>query len=148
MLKFRWFLRVPAVALLVLCLWVGVAAAVSLAPDHITLTWTLDPRSTQMITWRTDISITAGQVRYYEIVDASTLPKITIMAAKTSIMESPDGTMNIHSATLTGLTPGRRYSYQVGGGSSWSGIYSFNTAPLKAGPFKFLIFGDSQSLDY
>jgi len=149
MLKFRSLSRVCALALLVVCFWTGVVAAISPEPDHITLTWTKDPRTTQTITWRTDTTVTAGQVRFYEIAnDTLPLPQILIVTASTSLLETPAGNMNIHSATLNGLMPGKRYRYQVGDGETWSGDFSFSTEPLQADSFKFLVFGDSQSVDY
>ncbi len=149
MLKFRLSFRIAAAVLLALFLWMGVAAALSPEPDHITLTWAGDPRTTQTITWRTDTSVSFGQIRFHEIgKEASTMPHPSMWAASTKRMETPVGTMNVHSATLTALTPGERYLYQVGSGETWSDVHSFRTEPLKAGSFKFLIFGDSQSLDY
>lgn len=58
------------------------------------------------------------------------------------------GDINIHTATLTGLKPGTAYEYRVGNVKNLSRIYTFTTADkYKYAPFKFLIFGDSQSGD-
>ena len=150
MLKIRHFSRVTAVALTIFCFCAGAAAALSPEPDHITLTWTQDPRTTQTITWRTDTSVSSGQVRYYENTgsEALLLAKPSVLSAKTSTLETSEDNMNVHSVSLTDLSPGKRYSYQVGSGEIWSQIHSFKTEPLTAGDFKFLVFGDSQSYDY
>ncbi|HHV74494.1 MAG TPA: metallophosphoesterase [Thermoanaerobacterium sp.] len=111
-------------------------------PDHITLTWTQDPTTTQTITWRTDTTVNLGQVQYGKdpsLKDAKTID------ATVQKFSSDLGDMNIHSATLTNLDPGTTYYYRVGYGSNLSSIYSFTTEAKDTNSFKFLIFGDSQS---
>ncbi len=111
-------------------------------PDHITLTWTQDPTTTQTITWRTDTAVNSGQVQYGKDPSLKDAKTIDATAQKFS---SDLGDMNIHSATLTGLEPGTKYYYRVGYGSNFSSIYSFTTEAKDTNSFKFLIFGDSQS---
>lgn len=111
-------------------------------PDHITLTWTQDPTTTQTITWRTDTAVNSGQVQYGKDPSLKDAKTIDATAQKFS---SDLGDMNIHSATLTGLEPGTKYYYRVGYGSNFSSIYSFTTEAKNTNSFKFLIFGDSQS---
>ena len=148
--RFVRLLRVVVICLAVLLAGHMAPAAIAAGgsqPDHITLTWLQNPQTTQTITWRTDSSVTGGQVRLspasvrqtalYQLIQATTKP-----------LQVNTGEMNLHSSTLTGLKPGSSYSYQVGDGSNWSEIYQFRTAPLPAGPFKFLIMGDSQSINY
>lgn len=111
-------------------------------PDHITLTWTQDPTTTQTITWRTDTTVNSGQVQYGKdpsLKDAKTID------ATVQKFSSDLGDMNIHSATLTDLEPGTKYYYRVGYGNNFSNIYSFTTEAKDTNSFKFLIFGDSQS---
>ena len=149
MIRFRWPLRLTVIACLVLFCWGGIASAISAVPDHVTLTWTGDPRTTQTITWRTDVSVGTGQLRLEEALGnaASILPGVRLTAETTSL-ETEFGEMNLHSATVTGLKPGTRYRYQVGAGEAWSEVRQFTTAPRSASTFSFLIFGDSQSRDY
>lgn len=149
MIRFRWPLRLTVIACLVLFYWGGIASAISAVPDHVTLTWTGDPRTSQTITWRTDGSVGGGELRLEEAVGnaASGLTRAPLLAATTTL-ETANGEMNLHSATATGLKPGTRYRYQVGSGEAWSEVRQFTTAPQTAAPFSFLIFGDSQSLDY
>ena len=118
-------------------------------PDHITLTWIQDTRTTQTVTWRTAVGVSEALVQYGEEVRTG-LP-LTVdkqVGADTTELETPEGPVLLHSATLVGLKPGMRYRYRVGDGSYWSEIHSFRTAPAKAGDFDFLVFGDSQSTDY
>ena len=106
MIRFRWPLRLTVIACLVLFCWGGIASAISAVPDHVTLTWTGDPRTTQTITWRTDVSVGTGQLRLEEALGnaASILPGVRLTAETTSL-ETEFGEMNLHSATVTGLKP-------------------------------------------
>ncbi len=114
-------------------------------PDHVTLTWTSDPMTTQTVTWRTDSTVQTGVVQYG--MDPE-LKKKGAIAAKVSILKTDLGDENIHTATLTGLAPGNRYYYRVGDGTNnWSPIYSFRTENNDTNQFQFLIFGDTQSGD-
>ncbi|WP_338836002.1 fibronectin type III domain-containing protein [Neomoorella thermoacetica] len=120
----------------------------SAQPDHITLTWTQDPLTTQTITWRTDITIARGLVQYAKAADKASFPgKAATVEATVQKFTSDLGDMNIHTATLTGLEPGTEYIYRVGDGTNWSDIHTFTTEASNTHSFKFLIFGDSQSGD-
>ncbi|MHC1761148.1 MAG: purple acid phosphatase family protein [Negativicutes bacterium] len=149
MFNFRRFFRRSVAAGCVLLFWITLASAASPTPDHVILTWTQDPKTTQTISWRTDTATTVGQVRFgpdLKSVDPNGRSAIT--AALTNTLEITGGAVNIHSATLTALTPGMRYRYQVGYGSIWSDAYTFKTESREPASFKFLVFGDSQSVDY
>lgn len=123
------------------------AAEAETAPSHITLTWADDARTTQTITWKTDVSMQEGQVQYWE---STPLPfgEPHTLAAQAETVNSNWGQFYVHTATLTGLKPGTRYAYRVGSAENWSEQYHFTTAPAKAYRYKFLIFGDSQSVNY
>lgn len=125
------------------------ALGATAAPDHLTLTWANDPGTTQTITWRTDPGTTEGQVQYIEQTKALTWPRIvqTCSAGMDSLTTNL-GTMNIHSVTLTGLKPDTRYLFRVGSDNGWSETHSFTTAPVDVRRFKFLVFGDAQSVNY
>lgn len=137
------------IVLSVAALPAGESAAVlgSVLPDHITMTWTGEPQTTQTITWRTSTAVSAGQVQF-ALADGRGLVKASLAAARTELLVTNQGSMHIHSVTLTGLRPGTSYRYRVGDGTYWSEDREFRTAPLVTTPFKFLIFGDSQSIDY
>ena len=120
------------------------------APDHVILTWTGDARTTQTISWRSEVTQQAGGVEYVQSDSGLQMTtKKNVAAAEVEGLETNAGTMNIHTVTLTGLAPGKRYLYRVGSEESgWSDVQSFSTAPLQDGKFKFLLFGDSQSYTY
>ena len=145
----RSTLRLLGITLLLLLCCGSIAAALSAEPDHVTLTWAGDPRTSQTITWRTDVSVPAGQIRLWEPgPDQTVLAPGVSLPATTRLLSTDAVDMNLHTVTVSGLKPATLYQYQVGSGGAWTGPYSFKTAPLKAEPFSFVIFGDSQSLDY
>ncbi len=120
-------------------------------PDHVTLSWTSNPKTTQTVTWRTDTTVKTGVVQY----NKCGMPKDKrSVAAQVRILKTDLGDENIFTATLTGLKPGTRYYYKVGDGKkNWSPINSFRTEKKDTDRFKFLVFGDTQSkednyLDY
>lgn len=118
-------------------------------PSHMTLTWTGDPRTTQTITWKTDVTTVAGQVQYAEAVDGNSFPhNAQTVAAEVEQFSTNLGDMSIHSVTLNGLKPGTRYLYRVGDGAAWSEPHAFVTSAANVSGFKFLVFGDSQSINY
>lgn len=119
------------------------------AVKHITLTWSDDPKTTQTITWKTDSNINEGQVEYVEALETKKLIRhIKNVSANSETVLTNLGDINIHSVTLTGLKSGTRYLYRVGDGILWSELHSFTTAPASDSAFKFLVFGDSQSINY
>ncbi len=112
-------------------------------PDHVILTWTADPATTQTVTWRAASSVQDGVVQYQRgsSLDAA---RRTARARRDDFVTSL-GPVAIFSAALTGLEPGETYAYRVGDGANWSRASTFSTAPKAPVPFSFLVFGDSQS---
>lgn len=117
-------------------------------PDHITLTWSDDPCTTQTITWRTDKNVTNGVVQYIDLTGASSDFQSCNAVKEVFSSVSTDnhaGSMNLFSAELKGLKPGTKYAYRVGDGGNWSAMNTFTTEESNTSNFKFLVFGDSQS---
>jgi 3',5'-cyclic AMP phosphodiesterase CpdA len=114
-------------------------------PDHITLSWISDPKTTQTITWRTATTVSNGIVQLSQGTDGKAPTSSMQTVAQVETLQSSLGDMNLYSATLTGLKPGTIYNYRVGDGTNWSPMSTFATAQVGANAFKFLIFGDSQS---
>ncbi|MGV8979989.1 purple acid phosphatase family protein [Clostridium sp.] len=122
-------------------------------PDHLSLTWSSDPTTTMTITWRTNISVTMGQVQYMPLSSPSFIPtnilNVIPKLFKTSETDTHSGSMNLFTTTLTGLKPGTKYLYRVGNEKDgWSEVHSLTTETTEAkstNAFKFLVFGDSQS---
>ena len=121
----------------------------ALTPDHITLTWMGDPKTTQTITWRTPVEAESGLVQFVDALPVNSFSRnAKTVASEVELMPTNLGDVHIHHVTLTGLKPDTRYLYRVGDGLKWSEPRAFTTAAANALGFKFLVFGDSQSIDY
>lgn len=120
------------------------ATGASAAPDHITLTWASNPTTTQTITWRTDTTVSNGYVEYIQVGGSARarLANAHTATATVEILNADVGDMNIHSVTLTGLTPGTQYSYRVGDGTNWSKSYTFTTQQAGTPSFNFIVLTD------
>ena len=147
--------RFLQILMLVIVLLVGVSfvpllpAEAAGSPDHVTLTWTADPKTTQTITWRTGSTTVGGQVEYAEANNVGLFPgSARTVTAGITALQTNLGDMAIHSATLIGLKPGTKYIYRVGGADGWSDPRTFTTEVAVVSGFKFLVFGDSQSVNY
>ena len=120
------------------------ASGATAFPDHIALTWTGDPATTMTVTWRTDIEVASGFIEYQKGTElANDSPRAK---AESKEFVTDLGATHIFSATLEGLSPHTQYSYRVGEEEHWSQPHTFTTADSKVSKFKFLVFGDSQSL--
>ncbi|MEI6286450.1 MAG: metallophosphoesterase family protein [Bacillota bacterium] len=118
-------------------------------PDLVTLTWNDDPQTTQAVSWRTDANTLIGFIQYYESSDFfSSAIATNQVPVPYNQLATNAGQFNIYSGKLSALRPNTKYYYRVGDGQDWSALSSFTTAPGSIAPFKFLLFGDSQSVDY
>lgn len=121
----------------------------SAKPDHIVLTWSDDPKTSQTVQWRTSPEILDGVVSYYakEEGDPS---KISTVIATMEPLETPmvvnDPLVHRYTATMADLEPGTTYIYSVGDGAdTWSEQLEFTTAPADVEPFSFVYMGDAQN---
>ena len=124
------------------------------APDHIDLSLTGDPTNTQTITWRTISTDKKANVQY-RVKGATAWTTIPYLTPKTLTSGTGDttvttGTESIYQTTLTGLTPGTTYEYQIVGidatnTAKSSNISTFKTESSNNASTKFIVFGDSQS---
>ena len=116
------------------------------APDHVILTWSEDPRTTQTIQWRTNADVGKGVVRYRK-ADAAEAEYIEV-AAEAALIEDRllmnDRYTNRHTAVLRGLKPATAYVYSAGShdNDTWSDEAGFTTAPGRDTPFSFVYLGD------
>jgi hypothetical protein len=122
-------------------------------PDHVLLTWSDDPRTTQTIQWRTSTNVPRGYVLFQKQADFHGFQphQATRTAATTARIETPklinDPVVHWHTAELRGLSPGTTYVYSVGDGreSGWTAPVEFTTAPAGEQPFSFIYLGDAQN---
>jgi hypothetical protein len=112
-------------------------------PRGIHLSFTENPAETMAVTWFTDGSTAADMhVRYADdcaTLSATETPKR--VEAEASALTVPGDTF-VHEATITGLSPGERFGYQVGNERlGFSECYPAQTAP-EDGPVDVVLYGD------
>lgn len=122
----------------------------SAKPDHITLTWTGEPSTTQTVRWRTNATVTTGTLAYAkgDLKNFSPRDAKKITAA-TEALDTPDVAndprINFHTAALTGLEPATSYTYAIANSNgTWTAPATFTTAPGKPASFSFIYLGDAQ----
>lgn len=103
---------------------------------------------TKSITWLTQINGSAAeaQVKYSTddtLTDAATVKGTS--AIQTFVQSSRGDALRSNKVTLTDLTLGTTYYYQVGDGTTWSDTQSFKTPAANAEATNFFILGDIQS---
>lgn len=113
-------------------------------PDHIVLTWSGDPSTTQAINWRTAPAVDTGIVEYRPDADADAQRVEGAFAAIEDRLLVDDPLAHRWTAELTGLNPATEYNYRVGNGEDWTEWFGFSTAPATAQPFSFMYLGDPQ----
>ncbi len=121
------------------------------APDHVVLTWSGDPHTTQTIQWRTSMATAGGVVAYAKkgsgAFDPATATKVT--ATTSTITQNTllnDPVIHWHTATIAGLEAGAEYVYAVGDGNgAWRAAAEFRTVPEGPVPFNFIYMGDAQN---
>ncbi len=105
---------------------------------------------TKSITWITQIdgSAAKAQVKYSTSNDLSEAAVVDGTSALQTFVQSSHGdALRSNQVTLTGLTPGTTYYYQVGDGTTWSDKQSFKMPAANAEATNFFILGDIQSSD-
>lgn len=115
-------------------------------PDRVILTWAGDPKTTQAVTWRTDLSVEKATA---EIAIAEDGPlfrtKTRQVPVSTERFTSELGEAMYHSVRFESLQPATKYVYRVGDGFNWSEWAHFTTASDKPEPFAFAYVGDAQN---
>lgn len=121
-------------------------------PDHVVLTWSGDPRTTQAVQWRTSRRVSLSRLAFTEASRASgSVSHWRQQHAVTAPLVSPttvnEPVLNRHTVELTGLHPGTTYAYRIGVGEplQWSEPRRFTTAPAGPARFSFIYMGDAQT---
>ncbi len=116
-------------------------------PDQVALTWAGDPKSTQAIQWRTDLSVDTGVARYRARGEKEwkEAPARRCIIEDRMVANNPK--LNHFTAELSGLTPGTVYEYTVGADRevARSAAATFTTAPAEPKPFTFLWMSDTHN---
>lgn len=113
-------------------------------PDHVVLTWSGDPATSQSIQWRTAPGSAHSLLRY-----APEGGEASVVEAATTELRTPDVANDPHvlrhTAVLEGLEPATTYRYAIGDGERWGEERAFTTAPAQGAPFSFIYMGDAQN---
>ncbi|MDD4237284.1 MAG: metallophosphoesterase family protein [Desulfotomaculaceae bacterium] len=110
-------------------------------PEQIILTWTLDPVTSQTITWLTPDNAPA-RVQYLRVDEfAGSFNAAQEVDAGCSAFDSVNYRFTVN---ITGLLPDTEYVYRVGSEEAWSNPLFFTTA-AGTQEFSFLYMGDVQS---
>ncbi|AGK99879.1 purple acid phosphatase family protein [Desulfoscipio gibsoniae] len=108
--------------------------------EHIILSWTEDPGTTQTITWSTG-DATRDRMQYQPAAGFS-----GSFDGALEVIADGSGSNNglFHfEATIRGLTPGTGYVYRIGKEGAWSAPATFTTATTDD-EFSFIYMGDVQ----
>ena len=136
-------------------------------PFSVTVNINGDPTSRMAFNWLTDSAFLAGQVQLVRgiakndgkfqrpfrtavavSVPVDTLPYSVPDNKLEELARIPAGTKksySSHKAVISGLKPGRAYSYRVGNDDKWSVTGTFRTARKNPKEFSFIYTTDSQA---
>ncbi len=115
-----------------------------------------DPSSSVAVVWQTDATTMASRMKIGESatsLDKSATGFSYVIAQDPGFATGPADGVRFHEVHVCGLTPGRTYYYQVGGGPAgtevFSKVASFTTAPAAGGkdPVSFGFSGDTRDHD-
>lgn len=118
------------------------------APRNVNVTMGLNAAASRQFTWQTEPLTTdtvVELVKKSEFISFQDSNVMRITGDSSIYNTNNDGTMRVHKAEVTGLTPGTEYVYRVGDGkTNVSEQGSFVTSD-ENGSTKFLFIGDSQA---
>ncbi len=120
-------------------------------PDQIILNLTENPLKSLAVNWRTDASVSKGQVHLAESTHNSNFQEdARTIEAKSEFFENqylsePKVSAHYHSAILDNLSRGKKYVYRVGYDSTWSEWFQVQVPAPKRNGLKFIYFGDAQN---
>lgn len=124
----------------------------SATPDRIILNLTATPETSIAVNWRTDTTITKGEIQFAPATDGTQFQKnvrsitATTEYLKVSYTNEPDVKAYYHSGIIDNLQPGGLYVYRVGSDKHWSEWFQFRMPGNKPNrPLSFLYFGDAQN---
>lgn len=124
----------------------------SATPDRIILNLTSTPETSIGVNWRTDTTITKGEIQIALATHGTQFLKNvrTVYAEseflKVKYQQEPEVKAYYHSGVIENLEPGSLYVYRVGYDKQWSEWFQFRMPSNASGrPISFLYFGDAQN---
>lgn len=124
-----------------------VAAPEGTNPEHIILTWSAEPATTQAVTWRTEqpCMSSVGQIAMATPDPNFGAKAISVTSTNQSVKLENDSMVFYHTVVFQNLSPAAIYAYRVGDGVAFSEWNQFKTADTRPRPFKFIYLGDEQN---
>ncbi|WP_337042321.1 metallophosphoesterase family protein [Emticicia sp. 17c] len=121
-------------------------------PDRIILNLTATPETSMAVNWRTDTTITKGEIQLALATDGTQfLKNVRTINANTEFLQTkyqnePEVKAFYHAGIMDNLTPGSLYVYRVGYDKHWSEWFQFRVPKNTPDrPISFLYFGDAQN---
>ncbi len=114
----------------------------SKTPDQLMLTWSSDASTGLDIQWRTDTTVSSGEVKYREKGGTQELAAKAERYRLEDRVLMNDRYINRFTVQLRNLKPGTTYEYQIVPQTDWTENHTFATAAAD-NKFSFIWFGDT-----
>jgi acid phosphatase type 7 len=120
-------------------------------PDRVILNLTENPETAIAVNWRTDTTVSAGVVEWaVATAGPEFLASVKKVDGKKEFLRvvregDPIVTAHYFSATVDGLTPGKKYVYRVGTDGAWSEWHQVQMPDPSKNKLSFIYFGDAQN---
>lgn len=115
-------------------------------PDHIILNVTEDLATSIAVNWRTDSREPISKIQLAKENSSFNIGQSSKeYNALSEFLDFKEKSHYYHSIVLRDLEEETVYAYRVGNNDKWSEWINFKTLSKKAGPLKFIYFGDVQS---
>lgn len=117
-------------------------------PEQIMFNVPADSTTEKNISWFTSPLCSDAQQIRYRVSGSENWTALTARTELHTFVKGGDNkAANISRITLSGLTPGTDYEYQVGAGEAWSAVGNFSTDSASDQSRKFFVLGDIQADD-
>jgi hypothetical protein len=120
-------------------------------PDRVILNLTENPETSIAVNWRADTTVASGMVEWAVATSGpeflNSVKKVAAQKEYLKVVREGDPIVaaNYFSATIDGLTPGKKYVYRVGSDAGWSEWYQVQMPDASGEKLAFIYFGDAQN---
>lgn len=120
-------------------------------PDRVILNLTENPETSIAVNWRADTTVASGMVEWALATSGpeflNSVKKVAAQKEYLKVVREGDPIVaaNYFSATIDGLTPGKKYVYRVGSDAGWSEWYQVQMPDASGEKLAFIYFGDAQN---
>ncbi len=99
------------------------------------------------MTWMSNAIKAQDQYIRYRVSGTEDWTTVAANATLRTFTKGSNSAVNVNSITLSSLTPGTAYEYQIGGGEAWSEVATFKTVSSDNDKTRFFALGDIQDDD-